>query len=98
MKRILLLIVTACVWSASANAQVPDFTPQTPLIGALLHDDSAEAKRLLAGGADPNEGRFIGMSPVLLAILRQDLELVRLMAAKGADLNFRDRSGSTMLM
>jgi hypothetical protein len=38
------------------------------------------------------------MPPVLLAILRQDLELVRLLSAKGADFTVRDRSGSTALM
>ena len=80
------------------QAQIPDFTPQTPLIGALLHNDAAEAARLLREGADPNEGRFGGLPPVILAAARQDVELVRLMVAKGADLNVRDRSGSTALM
>jgi len=91
-------ILTACALSTILNAQVPDFTPQTPLIGALLHDDTTEAKRLLERGADPNEGQFLGWPPVLLAIMRQNLEVVRLMAAKGADLEVRDRSGSTALM
>ena len=35
---------------------------------------------------------------MMLAAVRQDVELVRLMAGKGADLNVRDRSGSTALM
>jgi len=96
--KIVLLLLTACALSATASAQVPDFTPQTPLIGALLHNDTAEATRLLRAGADPNEGQFYEMSPVLLAILRQDLELVRLLTEKGADLNVTDRSGSTALM
>src|SRR5262245_15907919 len=77
--RILAITLTALALSAAANAQVPDFTPQTPLIGALLHNDSAAAARLLEGGADPNEGRFIGFPPVLLAVVRQNLDLVRLM-------------------
>ena len=72
--------------------------PKTPLIGALLHNDVAEAKRLLARGADPNESGFIGMPPIVLAIIRQDADLVRTMVASGADLNARDRSGSTALM
>ncbi len=80
------------------QAQIPDFTPQTPLIGALLHNDAAEAIRLLREGVDPNEGRFGGLPPVILAAARQDVELVRLMVAKGADPNVRDRSGSTALM
>src|SRR5262245_60726061 len=98
LMKTLLIFVTACALSVSAAAQVPDFTPQTPLLGALLHDDAAAATRLLERGADPNDGQFFGMPPVLLAILRQDLDLVRLMAAKGADLDVRDRSGSTALM
>ena len=86
------------VMAGSLEAQIPDFTPQTALIGALLHDDAAEAARLLREGADPNEGRFAGLPPVILAAARQQVELVRLMAAKGADLNVRDRSGATALM
>jgi ankyrin repeat protein len=34
----------------------------------------------------------------VLAILRQDLDLVRAMVENGADLDARDRSGSTALM
>ncbi len=82
----------------SLHAQIPDFTPQTPLIAALIHNNPAEASRLLQQGADPNEGRFTGLPPVILAAARQDVELVRLMATKGADVNVRDRSGATALM
>lgn len=40
----------------------------------------------------------MGLPPIVLAILRQDVDLVRLMVKKGADLSVRDRSGSTILM
>src|SRR5262245_3895186 len=96
--RILAILLSACALSATLSAQVPDFTPKTPLIGALLHNDVAEAKRLLAGGADPNDSGFVGMPPIVLAIVRQNVDLVRMMVARGADLNARDRSGSTALM
>ena len=96
--KFLCVVVVACGLTSTVSAQVADFTPQTPLIGALLHNEVAEAIRLLESGADPNEGRFVGFSPVVLAIQRQDLALVRLMVAKGADLSVRDRSGSTALM
>ena len=96
--KICSIVLTSCALAATAGAQVPDFTPKTALIGALLHNDRAEAKRLLDAGADPNEGRFADMPPVVLAIMRQDVELVRLMRAKGADLDVRDHSGSTALM
>src|SRR5580765_8588600 len=94
----LAIMLSVCGLTVGLQAQIPDFTPQTPLIGALLHNDIAEATRLLEGGADPNQGRFVGFPPVLVAIVRHDVPLVRLMAAKGADLNVRDRSGSTALM
>ena len=93
-----MLVVAVCGLSVDARAQIADFTPKTPLIGALLHNDTGEARRLLDGGADPSEGRFFGFSPVFLAIQRQDVELVRLMVARGADLSVRDSSGSTALM
>jgi hypothetical protein len=96
--RIVAMMLTTCALSATVSAQVPDFTPKTPLIGALLHDDVGEAKRLIARGDDPNESGFIGMPPLVLAILRQDLDLVRAMVENGADLDARDRSGSTALM
>jgi Ankyrin repeats (3 copies) len=98
--KLLAPLFLACGLGAALSAQIPDFTPRTPLIAALLHNDAAEAARLLEAGADPNEGRFPGggMPPLFLAIQRQDLMLVRLMADKGADLEARDASGSTPLM
>src|SRR5262245_1267907 len=98
MKKMQATMLTLWLFTGLVSAQVPDFTPQTPLIGALLHNDAGEARRLLERGADPNEGRFIGFPPLFLAIQRQDATLVRLMIAQGADLHARDRSGSTALM
>lgn len=96
--RIVAMMLTGCALSATVSAQVPDFTPKTPLLGALLHNDVGEAKRLIARGDDPNESGFIGMPPLVLAVLRQDLDLVRAMVENGADLDARDRSGATALM
>lgn len=98
MKKMAIAALTLLTMARGASAQVPDFTPQTPLIGALLHHDGAEARRLVDHGADPNDGRLIGFPPLFLAIQHQDAELVALMLARGADLNVRDRSGSTALM
>ena len=82
MRKVLVLALAVCGLSVDAWAQIADFTPKTPLIGALLHNDAGEARRLLDGGADPNEGRFFGFPPVFLAIQRQDVELVGLLVAK----------------
>jgi N-acyl-D-amino-acid deacylase len=95
-----MLIAALATWAvaASASAQIPDFTPQTPLIGAIFHNDLQQARRLLEHGADPNEGRFAGFAPAFMAVQRGHLHLLRLMIARGADLNARDASGSTLLM
>lgn len=101
MKLFAKILVTALVAFISASvvlAQMPDFTPKTPLIGAILHNDIDEAKRLLAAGADPKQGAFAGLPPISLAAVRGNLELVRAMTAKGAALDARDRTGATPLM
>src|SRR5689334_4381294 len=96
--KILAILIAVCGFAGNLQGQIADLTPATPLLGALIHNDSVEAKRLLNEGADPNEGSFGGFPPLILAVVRQDRELVRRMTAKGANLNCRDRSGSTPLM
>jgi len=44
--RILALVISACALSATVSAQVPDFTPKTPLIGALLHSGLSDERRV----------------------------------------------------
>jgi N-acyl-D-amino-acid deacylase len=82
----------------SSAQGTPDFTPPTPLIGAIMHNNAAEVKRLLAAGANPNEGNLIGASPLLLAIMEGDFDTARALIAKGADVKALDRAGSTTLM
>lgn len=88
------------LWAAAfcAFAQFPDFTPSTPLIGAEMHDDAMEVRRLLDAGANPNEGRFLGAPPVVLALMRRNHEIFHAMIAKGADTKATDGFGNTTLM
>jgi len=90
----------ALFWAAafSAYAQFPDFTPPTPLIGAAMRNDVQAVKRLLESGADPNEGRFLGAPPVILALMRRNPQMAEAMIAKGADVFATDGSGATTLM
>src|SRR5262249_52602412 len=96
--KILVVWIAIAGLAAAVQGQIADFTPPTPLLGALMHNNATEAKRLLDEGADPNQGSFGGFSPLMLAVVRQNVELVRILAAKDANVNFRDRSGSTPLM
>src|SRR4051794_29377375 len=82
----------------SVTAQIPDFTPPTPLLGAILSNNMPEVNRLIAAGADPNEGRFLGASPVVVALLGRNTEMAKLLLSKGADPKATDGAGSTTLM
>ena len=95
MKRTLIL---ALGFAGVLGAQVPDFTPPTPLVGAVLHNNTAEAKRLLAAGADPNEARLVGFPAIFFPVVFRNNELFHAMVEKGADVQARDASGSTALM
>jgi len=93
-----MTLVLAIAFAALVEAQIPDFTPPTPLIGAVMHNNTAEAKRLLTAGADPNEGRLLGFPGIFLPVVFRNDEVFHLMVEKGADLQARDASGSTALM
>ncbi|MBZ5672639.1 MAG: ankyrin repeat domain-containing protein [Acidobacteriia bacterium] len=91
-------LILAIEFAAVLGAQVPDFTPPTPLIAAVMHNNTEEAKRLLAAGADPNEARLVGFPAVFFPVAFRNAELFHAMVAKGADVQARDASGSTALM
>jgi hypothetical protein len=80
------------------SAQPPDFTPPTPLFGAVLRNDAAALKQVLAGGANPNEGQFLGFKPVFFPIIYQNLDALRAMAEAGADVRVAGPDGATTLM
>ena len=90
--------VLAIAFAWVLPAQIPDFTPPTPLLGALMHNDTKQAKRLLAEGADVNDPKFLGFPPVFFPVMYQNLDLLHAMIDKGADLKAVDASGSTALM
>jgi hypothetical protein len=81
-----------------APAQIPDFTPPTPLFGAVLGNNIAEVKRLLAAGANPNEGQFFGSPALLWALRHHNEEMVQALVNAGADVKATDAGGSTALM
>lgn len=81
-------------------AQIPDFTPPTPLFRAVMSNNTVEAKRLLSVGAAPDEKVFgpTGFTPIHFAIINGNLEVFRALVAKGANPNALDRQGNTTLM
>jgi len=91
----LLAALLPCVL---AHAQGPDFTPQTPLLGAAMRNDTAEVQQLLTANADPNEGQLLGMGPIFFAIGHQNADMLRMLVKSGANVMATDRAGSTTLM
>jgi hypothetical protein len=81
-------LVLALGFAMIAGTPVPDFTPPAPLFGAVLDNNTTEAKRVLAQGADPNQGRRIG-SPAIFFQAKVE---------NGADVQARDISDSTALL
>jgi hypothetical protein len=96
MKRLLPVVIATAL---SAVAQIPNFTPPTPLIGAAMTNNTEAVRKLLADGAKPDEARFIGgRTPLFFAAMHGNREMTEALMAKGADINATDDSGSTPLM
>ena len=92
------ITLAAVLAVASLSAQVPDFTPPTPLFGAVLRNDIADAKKLLASGANPNEGRFLGAPAIFIALMQHNDALTQALIDGGADVKLTDGAGSSTLM
>ena len=52
----------------------------------------------MAGGADPNEGRFAGIPPIFFSVMHQNVRLFHALREKGADVKVKDKTGSNLLM
>lgn len=92
------LLLATLLQSVLVYAQGPDFTPQTPLLGAAMRNDTAAVQTLLRANANPNEGQLMGMGPIFFAIGHQNTDMLRMLVKSGANIMATDREGSTTLM
>src|SRR5262249_58947640 len=67
------------------------------LFAALLRGDRGVADRLLAAGASPDLSDDAGVTPLMLAAMHGDLEMVRALVARVSDVVTRDRAGHSAL-
>ena len=72
--------------------------PETPLLGAAASGDTAAVKQLLKAGANPNEGRLVGLPAEMFPLMMQNREMFQAFVDANADLRVRDNSGATTLM
>jgi hypothetical protein len=93
--RALVLILAIAI---SAEAQFPNFTPPTPLLGAAARNDVAEVQRILKAGGDPNEGRLAGFPPIFFSIFNHNIDMLQQMVQSGGNPKETDPAGGTTLM
>jgi L,D-transpeptidase catalytic domain/Ankyrin repeats (3 copies) len=67
------------------------------LFAAILHEDRTVARRLLDAGASADLADNAGVTPLMVAAMHGDLELVRAMAGRVTDIAARDRAGHSAL-
>jgi len=71
---------------------------ETPLIKAMLCDDSRIIRFLLDSGADVNLATVNGYSPLMFACLQNNFELVRMLCRHHADISSHTQEGWTPLI
>ena len=70
----------------------------TELMQASRDGDIDQVKELLKAGEDPNEMNDYGESPLLLAVVNEQKEIIPVLLENGADPNLQDDYGWTPLM
>ncbi len=76
---------------ASNNTTVKEYDP---LCIAISKSDNATAKKIIEYGADVNE-RFNGMTPLMIAARYNNVEMVKILLEKGADITLKGSHGYT---
>jgi ankyrin repeat protein len=75
---------------------VKTYSNNTPLANAICKGDIEAVKKFIEYGADVNE-KSNGMTPLMLAARYNNVELINLLIAKGADLKIKDDKGNSAL-
>jgi ankyrin repeat protein len=92
-----MLMGSAVAVAAKEDVNARRVDGSTPLQWAAFADDVAEAKRLLAAGADVKATNNYGISAMLLAADIASTDLIQLLLKNGADANSANPDGETAL-
>lgn len=79
------------------NPNVRTADDRSLLFTAILREDRAVAHRLLDAGASADLRDDAGVTPLMVAAMHGDLELVRALIGQVSDVTARDRAGHTAL-
>jgi ankyrin repeat protein len=69
----------------------------TPLIFAILNNNTEVAKILIDNGSDVNKQTTLGETPLLLAVKNENEEITEALIRAGADIDYSDRFDATSL-
>lgn len=83
--------------SVSTNAITYETSDVNPLCLAISKGDIDTVKQIIAYGIDVNDTTNRGMTPLMYAAVYNQAEIAKLLIEKGADLDKKDKSGSTAL-
>ncbi|QQO09935.1 ankyrin repeat domain-containing protein [Breznakiella homolactica] len=75
--------------SSQKQQRLEEETALGPLIKAIKENNSAEAKEIIDSGYDINEprGLYAKTSPLIIAAEYENIEIIKLLVEKGADIN-----------
>jgi ankyrin repeat protein len=76
----------------------PPASGNDALFEAIRKTDAAAARSALDQGADINARNLSGRTPLMMAAVTRNLELVKTLLARKADVNATDSTGMTALM
>lgn len=97
MKKSIIYLGLALVLSGTAMASNSLSTKTyDPLCIAISKSDNDTAMKILEYGADVNE-RFNGMTPLMYAARYNNVEMIKVLVAKGASITEKDTKGFTAL-
>jgi ankyrin repeat protein len=87
----------ASLLAQGADINAKDEKGWSPLIHAIIQNQTATAMALIAHKADVNQISAHGSPPIAFAAEHGDLELVRYLLLRGADVNITATNGATAL-
>jgi len=93
-----IIAISVLLAGNTVKAQFNLPKPETPLLGAAVSGDTPAVKQLLKAGANPNEGRLLGLPAVMFPLMMQNREMFQSFVDARADLKVRDHQGATTLM
>jgi ankyrin repeat protein len=79
------------------NPNVRSPNDRSLLFTAILREDRAVARRLLDAGASPDLSDDAGVTPLMVAAMHGDLEMICALAGQVSDVTAKDRAGHTAL-